>query len=146
MWRPLAITQCTNPPDHCAMDKPSVKAACRPDLWASWTPVELGILDSRSVLHEFTLVVADKRSFYILKSFTFLQKGSTHKFNCRQIRGLLKKILLFKKTANLMYILKFFKHNQHNHLQSYRECQNIYIHVLNICTLLSWQSNKVKLF
>lgn len=37
----VAISYCFNPPDHCAVDKPTVKAACRPDWWASigaWHP------------------------------------------------------------------------------------------------------------
>lgn len=59
----VAISYCFNPPDRCAVDKPGVKAACRPDWRASLAPAELGSLDRRSVLHEFTAVLADKRRF-----------------------------------------------------------------------------------
>ena len=31
MSRLVAISYCSNPPDRCAVDKPSVKAACKPD-------------------------------------------------------------------------------------------------------------------
>lgn len=85
----VAISYCSNPPDRRAVDKPGVKAARRPDWWASRAPAELGIPDRRSVLHEFTAVLADKGgfcsvAFLILKGrpnfLLFRRKGcSTHR-------------------------------------------------------------------